>query len=243
MVRLRQPSSRIVCLSGCVLHQSSRKYRRSVTWSASWLDSSTSSVEVTGPISRETGPLMAGWWHRSDSFGLYLVGCGNALWYMAASELLWSRSPRTAANISTECVFIPEADGERVFYAQLLRAHYAANKRANTRSFRSLVNKRSQQILNWVTWWRVKSLTSRICPLTKSTACASLASPSSSVVDLGMACCTLGNRALAEHVPPPRKTNKKKHWKSFPMQINSLFDFTQQNQHKHVWVRWNSRVL
>lgn len=131
MLRLRQPSSRMVCFSGCVLHQSRRRYRRSVTCSASWLDSSTSSVEVEDPDAREMNLLMGGWRHLSGSSGLSLFGCGTALWAVPESTLLSGegKSAATVQNISTEREHIVgparKTDG---FYAQRLRTNYAQSR-------------------------------------------------------------------------------------------------------------------
>lgn len=153
MVRLRQPSSRMVCFSGCVLHQSMRRYRRSVTCRASWLDSRTSSVADTGPGDpREISPLRAGGRQPSGSFGLYLFGCGNALWkfWKSASVLLIGRSSRiepTTEN-SSDGVVIIEADSEpenKVHVnGELLRTYYAQTFRQQTASWSDIVDKLQQ---------------------------------------------------------------------------------------------------
>lgn len=150
MVRRRQPSSSMVCLSGCVLHQSSRRYLRSVTCSASWLDSGTSYVEVTGPVAREINPIRGGCTHVADSFGLCLFGCGNALWKLWAFVLFSgvSSSAKMTAKLCTECLCIvkPERKTEqklsprwRGIYAQLLRTHKAPQKQADSFLYTSYI--------------------------------------------------------------------------------------------------------
>lgn len=76
MVWLLQPSSWIVCLSGCVLHQSLFRYFRSVTCNASWLDSSTSSVDLAFSFPRGLEPGSGGCWVCSESLGWALSGEG-----------------------------------------------------------------------------------------------------------------------------------------------------------------------
>lgn len=245
MVRLRHPSSWMVCLSGCVLHQSSRRYRRSVTCSASWLDSSTSSVVAIGPVPREINPLIGGCWHLSDSFGLYLFGCGKAPWKVAASVLLGglSSSAKTMAEVIKHDVLI--TDAERKTHKLVIDGKkFTHNFYAPITHFPNALYMiiRFNKLINRVTCCLSKLLTRKRDPDRQFTACVSSPGPAScsgfmNDRESGFLNCLL----LLQNTPP----NPDPHFiclkvegeknptpNFFSMQITRLFDFTEQ-KHKH----------
>lgn len=95
MVWLLQPSSWIVCLSGCVLHQSLFRYFRSVTCNASWLDSSTSSVDLAFSFPRGLEP-----------------GCGGGCW-VCSESLGWALSGEGMVPCDPRFLLVPSAEGRR----------------------------------------------------------------------------------------------------------------------------------